>query len=79
MPITEEQRSQITADLIAVFQERYDNEWIVKLNTNLRPSPLQEIAERRGVSLYEVRKARSRLLQTGIFLEVMRGEFPQPM
>ncbi len=79
MPITEEQRAQIISDLIAVFQERFGNEWIRKLNTNLRPSPVEEIAERRGVSLHEVRKARSSLLHLGILLEGMRGEFPHPM
>lgn len=65
MPISEEQRDLILQDLIDVFRARYGEGWRMKLITNLKPSPLAQIAEQRGVRLSDVKKVRSQLLLAG--------------
>ena len=65
MPLTEEIRDLILQDLIDIFQARFGEEWRSKLTTNLRPSPIQQIAEQRGVTVADVKKVRSQLLAVG--------------
>ena len=71
MPLSEEQRDIILQDLIDIFQSRYGEEWRAKLTTNLRPSPLQQIAEQRGVKMTDVKKVRSQLLAVGQVFQVI--------
>ena len=67
MPLTEEQESLILEDFKRIFQEQYGDAWMTKLTTNLRPSPIQQIATLRGVSVSDVKKVRSKLMKLGIF------------
>ena len=69
MPLTDEQRDIIMQDLIDIFKARYGDEWRIKLTTNLKPSPLAQIAEQRGVKITDVRKVRSQLLLGGRLLQ----------
>lgn len=69
MPLTDEKRDEILQDLIDVFQARFGEDWRKKLTTNLKPSPLSQIAEQRGVSLSNVRKVRSQLLLCGQLIQ----------
>lgn len=71
MPLSEEQRDIILQDLIDIFQSRYGDEWRAKLTTNLKPSPLQQIAEQRGVKINQVKKVRSQLLAVGQVFQVI--------
>ncbi len=69
MPLTDEQRDIIMQDLIDIFKARYGDDWRTKLTTNLKPSPLAQIAEQRGVRITDVRKVRSQLLLGGRLLQ----------
>lgn len=69
MVLTDEMRDLICQDLLDVFKARYGDQWKQKLTTNLRPSPLQQIAEQRGVSVSDVRKVRSQVLLGGRILQ----------
>jgi hypothetical protein len=69
MPLTDEQRDIIMQDLIDIFKVRYGDDWRTKLTTNLKPSPLAQIAEQRGVKITDVRKVRSQLLLGGRLLQ----------
>jgi hypothetical protein len=71
MPLSEEQRDIILQDLIDIFQARFGEGWRAKLTTNLKPSPIQQIAEQRGVSVSDVRKVRSQLLAIGQIYHVI--------
>ena len=71
MPLTEEQKNLIVQDFIDIFQARYGEGWRSKLTTNLRPSPIQQIAEQRGVKVSDVRKIRSQLLAVGRIVTFM--------
>lgn len=72
MVLTEEQSRLIQEDLLLVFQQRYGEAWRENLTKQLRPSPLSQIAEQRGVSLREVRKLRSQFLVLGQFFELYK-------
>ena len=65
MPLSQEQRDMIIQDFLDVFQARYGEEWKTKLTKNLRPSPIRQIAEQRGVSVSDVKKIRSQVLAMG--------------
>ena len=69
MVLTNELRDLICQDFLDIFQERYGDEWRAKLTTNLRPSPIHQIAEQRGVSVSDVRKVRSQILLGGRLLQ----------
>lgn len=71
MPLTEEKRDLILQDLLDIFQARFGDQWRAKLTTNLKPSPLQQIAEQRGVSVTDVKKVRSQLLAVGQIFHVI--------
>lgn len=71
MPLTEETRDLILQDLLDIFQARYGEQWRAKLTTNLKPSPIQQIAEQRGVSVTDVKKVRSQLLAVGQIFHVI--------
>ncbi len=80
MPLTEEQKNLITQDFIDIFQAQFGDEWRKKLTTNLKPSPIEQIAQLRGVKVHEVRKIRSQMMAVGrIFqvLELTNSEPPQ--
>lgn len=70
MPLTEDQENLILEDFKRIFQQQYGDVWMTKLTKNLRPSPIQQIATLRGVSIKDVRKVRSKLMHVGIFLNV---------
>lgn len=65
MPLSDEQRDIILQDFLDIFQAKYGDQWRAKLTTNLRPSPIQQIAEQRGVKVSDVKKVRSQLLAVG--------------
>ena len=65
MPLSLELRDLILQDFLDIFQARYGEEWKSKLTTNLRPSPIRQIAEQRGVTVSDVKKVRSQLLAMG--------------
>lgn len=79
MPLTEEQHSQLLLDLLRVFQERYGDQWILKLHSNLKPSPLQQIAEQRGVPLSQVKRVRSQLLKAGQIYAALNAALTEPL
>jgi hypothetical protein len=79
MPFSEEKHAQILSDLISVFQARYGDAWRTKLRRNLKPSPLQDIAEQRGVSLTQVRKVRSQLLRVGMVFEAVEAAYSESL
>ncbi len=66
MPATAEQMDLITADLIEAFQNKFGEHWRENLIRNLTPSPNQAIAEKRGVRVSDVKKARHRLMILGM-------------
>ncbi len=45
MPLTQELRDIILQDFIDIFQAKYGDQWKDKLTTNLRPSPIRQIAD----------------------------------
>lgn len=65
MTLTEEQRDCILQDFLDIFQAKYGEHWREKLTSNLRPSPIHQIAEQRGVKVSDVKKVRSQLLAVG--------------
>ncbi len=65
MPLTEEQKNLITQDFIDIFQAQFGDQWRRKLTTNLKPSPIEQIAQMRGVKVHEVRKIRSQIMAVG--------------
>jgi hypothetical protein len=65
MTLTDEQRDVILQDFLDIFQAKYGENWRSKLTTNLRPSPIHQIAEQRGVKVSDVKKVRSQLLAVG--------------
>lgn len=69
MVLTNEMRDLICQDFLDIFKARYGDEWKQKLTTNLRPSPLQQIAEQRGVSVSDVRKVRRLIILGGLYLQ----------
>lgn len=72
MAIPDELRDLVIQDFIDVFQSRYGDNWRSKLTTNLRPSPIHQIAEQRGVRVSIVKKIRSQLVAMGLLYEVMQ-------
>ncbi len=72
MAIPDELRDRVIQDFIDVFQARYGDSWRSKLTTNLRPSPIHQIAELRGVSVSTVKKIRSQLVAMGLLYEVIQ-------
>ena len=71
MPLTPEVRDVILQDFLGIFQARFGDEWRSKLTTNLRPSPIQQIAEQRGVKVSDVKKVRSQLLAVGQLVQLI--------
>lgn len=71
MPLSEEQRDIILQDFLDIFQAKYGEQWRTKLTTNLRPSPIQQIAEQRGVKVSDVKKVRSQLLAVGQLVSII--------
>lgn len=72
MAIPDELRDLVIQDFIDVFQSRYGDNWRSKLTTNLRPSPIHQIAEQRGVRVSIVKKIRSQLVAMGLLYQVMQ-------
>lgn len=70
MVLTEEQSKEIQEDLLIAFQQRYGEAWREHLTKQLRPSPLSQIADQRGVPIADVRKIRSQLRVLGQFFEL---------
>ncbi len=70
MTLTEEQEKLITQDFIDIFQAQFGNQWRRKLTTNLKPSPIYQIAQLRGVKVHEVRKIRSQMMAVGRIFQV---------
>ena len=71
MPLSEETRDLILQDLIDIFQARFGESWRSKLTSNLKPSPIQQIAEQRGVTVSDVKKVRSQLLAVGQIFHII--------
>lgn len=71
MPLSPELRDVILQDFLDIFQARFGDEWRSKLTTNLRPSPIQQIAEQRGVKVSDVKKVRSQLLAVGQLFQLI--------
>ena len=65
MTLSQELRDVILQDFLDIFQARYGEAWKTKLTTNLRPSPIRQIAEQRGATVSDVKKVRSQLLAMG--------------
>jgi hypothetical protein len=59
----------VLEDLRDAFRAQFGENWVTCLHKNLRPSPLHEIAVRRGVNLSFVRKKRSELMNVGLALQ----------
>jgi hypothetical protein len=78
MPLSEEQRDIILQDFLDIFQAKYGEQWRTKLTTNLRPSPIQQIAEQRGVKVSDVKKVRSQLLAVGQLFTII-STMTQPL
>lgn len=70
MPLSEEMRDRIIQDFLDIFKARYGDEWKTKLATNLRPSPIKQIAEQRGVSVSDVKRVRSQLVAMGQIVSI---------
>ena len=77
MPLTEEIRDLILQDLIDIFQARFGEDWRSKLTSNLRPSPIQQIAEQRGVTVSDVKKVRAKLMKMGILFQAFQQSLEQ--
>jgi hypothetical protein len=78
MPLSDELRDLIIQDFLDIFQARYGKEWRSKLTTNLRPSPIYQIAEQRGVSVSDVKKVRSQILNIGHFVNLLLTPIETP-
>ena len=59
---------RVLEDLRDAFRAQFGDDWIRSLHRNLRPSPLQEIATRRDVTISFVRKKRAELMKVGLML-----------
>jgi hypothetical protein len=70
MPLTQELRDIILQDFLDILQARYGDKWKTKLTTNIRPSPIRQIAEQRGVPISDVKKVRSQLMAMGQLVEL---------
>ena len=68
--LTDEQRDQIINDFINVFQSQYGDTWKQKLTAPLKPSPIYQIAQERGVKISEVRRIRRQFILCGEFIEM---------
>lgn len=77
MPLTEEQESQILEDFLVIFYDKYGARWREHLTTNLRPSPIHQIAEQRGVTVSDVKKVRAKLLRMGLLFQVFQTTLEQ--
>ena len=75
MTLSDELRDLILQDFIDIFKARYGEKWREKLATHLRPSPIYQIAEQRGVTVSDVRKVRSQILAVGQFLNLLTDPF----
>ena len=76
MPLSDEVRDVIIQDFLDIFQARYGKEWRSKLTGNLRPSPIYQIAEQRGVSVSDVRKVRSQILAVAQLINLLTAPLP---
>ena len=76
MPLSDEIRDLIIQDFLDIFQARYGSEWRSKLTGSLRPSPIYQIAEQRGVSITEVKKIRSQILAVAQLINVLTAPIP---
>lgn len=72
MPITTELTQAITADLIQAYRHKFGETWAENLTKNLRPSPNEEIARRRGVSKKVVAEIKHEFWKVGLFLRILR-------
>lgn len=72
--LSPEQEQAIYQELLQIFQDRYGEQWRTKLTTNLRPSPIHQIAEQFGVSVSDVRKVRAKLMIFGLLLQSVPQE-----
>ena len=72
--LTPEQEQAIYQELLQIFQDRYGEQWRTKLTTNLRPSPIDQIAEQFGVSVSDVRKVRAKIMLFGLLLQSVAQE-----
>lgn len=79
MPLSEEKHAEILADLIGVFQARYGDQWRTKLRGNLKPSPLSQIAEQRGVTVTQVKQVRSQLLRVGLVFAAVEAAYAEAL
>jgi hypothetical protein len=70
MPLTQELRDIILQDFLDILQARYGDNWKTKLTSNMRPSPIRQIAEQRGVPISDVKKVRSQLMAMGQLVEL---------
>ena len=75
MPLTDEKEAQILEDFLTIFYDKYGAEWRNHLSTNLRPSPIRQIAEQRGVTVSDVRKVRTKLLRIGLLFEALQSSY----
>jgi hypothetical protein len=69
MVLTNELRDLICQDFIDILKANYGEHWKEKLTAKLTPSPIQQIAEQRGVSISDVRKVRRQVLLGGRLLQ----------
>lgn len=76
MTLSDDLRDQIIQDFFDIFQAKYGSEWRSKLTTNLRPSPIYQIAEQRGVSVSDVKKVRSQILAVAHFINLFNVCLP---
>jgi len=70
MPLSQELRDVVLQDFLDILQARYGDEWKKKLRGKLRPSPIKQIAEQRGVTVTDVKKVRSQLIAMGQVVEI---------
>lgn len=70
--ISEEQRNRVLQDFVHIFKETYGEEWMLKLSSNLTPSPIARIAEEHGLKRYQVKQIRRQIKVIGQYIELMR-------
>jgi DNA-directed RNA polymerase sigma subunit (sigma70/sigma32) len=78
MPLTEEQNTAITTELVHAYQAKFGDAWRQSLTKNLRTTPIKEIAERHGVSQEQVRKVKQVLWMIGLIHNQLVSQEIQP-
>jgi hypothetical protein len=78
--ISQDQRYLVFQDFVDIFKEKYGEEWMYFMSQKLIPSPIQSIAEHRGVNVFQVKRIRRQLKVIGQYFELIRSLYePLPL